>query len=233
MKKPCQYSVNLIEEGVLRSELHYGIFARDWWVSRSIENEDNNACSFSVPYRLHMRVTCILKQRQFLIAIVRNETNLLQPGFICTSGDIMSEVCLQPSTAVNTVYNKIFQTKTEHSGPAALGFNNEVIVKKLLREVEFQPLFLKIGQYLVVISNIGDSNGNGFISSLMITIKGKRNLLQHITNDKFILDFYQETNLILHYENESSNNVWKQIGIKQQENGSTLFGLNHTLGLWL
>ncbi|CAI2194000.1 5018_t:CDS:2, partial [Funneliformis geosporum] len=48
-----------------------------------------------------------------------------------------------------------------------------------------------------------------------------------------VLHFYQETNLILHYENESSNNVWKQIGIKQQENGSTLFGLNHTLGLWL
>ncbi|CAI2173093.1 2524_t:CDS:1, partial [Funneliformis geosporum] len=66
-----------------------------------------------------------------------------------------------------------------------------------------------------VVSNIGDSNGNGFISSLMITKKGKRNLvLQHVTNDKFILDFYQKTNLILHYEDESSNNVWKQIGIK-------------------
>ncbi len=37
--------------------------------------------------------------------------------------------------------------------------------------------------------------------------------------------------LILHYEDKSSDNVWKQIGIKQQENGSTLFGLNHTLVL--
>ncbi len=85
----------------------------------------------------------------------------------------MSEICLQPSTAVNTVYNKIFQTKTEHSGPVVLGFNNEIIVKKLLHEVEFQPLFLKIGQYLVVVSNISDSNRNSFISSLMITKKVK------------------------------------------------------------
>jgi len=208
MKKPRQYSVTLIEEGVICSELHYGIFARDWWVPRPVENEDNSACSFSIPYRLHMRVTCILKQQQFLISVVQNETNPLQPGFICTSGDIMSEVCLQPSTAVNTVYNNIFQTKTEHSGPAVLGFNNEIIVKKLLHEVEFQPLFLKIGQYLVMVSNIGDSNRNSFISSLMITKKGKRNLvLQQVTNDKFVLDFYQETKLILHYEDESSDNV--------------------------
>lgn len=232
MKKPRQYSVTLIEEGVMRPELHYGIFARDWWVPRPIENEDNNACSFSIPYRLYMRVTCILKQQQFLIAVVQNETNPLQPGFICTSGDIMSEICLQPSTAVNIVYNQIFQTKTEHSGPAVLGFNNEVIVKKLLHEVEFQPLFLKIGQYLVVVSNVGDSNGNGFVSSLMITKKGKRNLVsQQIIDNKFILDFYQGTKLILHYEDESSDNIWKQIGIKQQENGSTLFGSNHTLVL--
>ncbi len=30
MKKPHQYSVTLIEEGVMHSELHYGIFAKDW-----------------------------------------------------------------------------------------------------------------------------------------------------------------------------------------------------------
>ncbi|KAG9288892.1 hypothetical protein G9A89_019514 [Geosiphon pyriformis] len=134
---------------------NYGPYARNWWVPRWLEND--NTTSLSIPYRLYMRVSSVLNQRQFIITVVQNEENPLQPGFVCTSG-----------------------SETTYSGPAALGFNDNNIVEKILIGVIFRPIFLKIGKNIVVVSTIGTSGTDGFISSVL-TKKGQRTLaLQQI-----------------------------------------------------
>ncbi|CAG8642298.1 8004_t:CDS:2, partial [Cetraspora pellucida] len=127
-----------------------------------------------------------------------NYNNILQLGFICTSGNSSSGIQTSLSTAITIAYNMIFKTKTTFSGPA-----------------------------VIVVSHIGDDMFNGFISSL-ITKKGKNGnrylVQQQIVNNKFILDFYKGTDLEFHYEDKNALDVWKKTKLLAKYDRISLFG---------
>ena len=171
-----------------------------------------------------MHVSFVLNQRQFFIRVVKSEENPLQPGFICVSGSETSRVCLTPSQAVNSVYHVIFGKKTAYSGPAILGLNDENIVQKLLNGVRFRPIFIKIENFIVVVSEIGNKR---FTSSIL-TKKSQRTLaLQRMVNDIFTLDFYKGDQILCHYEDKSADSVWAQAGITMHLDSATLYGFNY------
>ncbi|RIB18009.1 hypothetical protein C2G38_2185821 [Gigaspora rosea] len=104
--------------------------------------------------------------------VVQSEDNILQPGFICTSGNSSSGIQTSLSTAITIAYNTIFKTKTTFSGPA-----------------------------IIVVSRIEDNTFNGFVSSL-ITRKGKnkdRNEFKFHYEDKSALEVWKKTKILAKY----------------------------------
>ncbi|KAG9287023.1 hypothetical protein G9A89_022987 [Geosiphon pyriformis] len=193
-------TILLLTEGIISPNLHYGPYARDWWVPRWLENDN------TIPYRLYMCVSSVLNQRQFIITVVQNEENLLQPGFVCTSGSETSKIFPTSSQAINNVYHNIFGKKTAYSGPAALDWK----------------------KYSSCIEN-WTSGTDGFISSVL-TKKGQRTLaLQQINGNTFILDFYKGKDILWHYKDQSANSVWNKVGITTHIDGTILFGYEHPL----
>jgi hypothetical protein len=37
MPQPHEYHTNILEKGILLPELHYGVFARNWWIQKAKE----------------------------------------------------------------------------------------------------------------------------------------------------------------------------------------------------
>ncbi|CAG8536982.1 5575_t:CDS:1 [Cetraspora pellucida] len=227
MSNAHHYHVTLLDVGSIVYELHYGLYAQNWW---TIHSQENNRTI--VPFRLYMRLMCLLNKQQFFVTVIQKEKNILHPGFICTSGNSSSGVQTSLSNAITIAYNTIFKTKTTFSGPAVIGLDQINITSQLLEDVYFIPIFLTLDKISIVISNIGDTDTyDGFISSL-ITAKGKNHdrylIQQQIVNNKFILDFYKGTNLEFHYEDESALTVWKKAKILTKYNGTDLFGYLHS-----
>src|SRR5690242_13641079 len=113
-----------------------------------------------------MYISIILNQYQFYIRVIQSNKNYLQPGFVCISGSKTSEICSISSQAINSIYYVIFRkkNKTAYSESAVLGFNDKRIVEKLLSGIVFVPIFLNIGNYIVVVSEIENQK---FISSIL------------------------------------------------------------------
>ncbi|RHZ58339.1 hypothetical protein Glove_374g51 [Diversispora epigaea] len=134
-----QQSTNLITEGILVSNLHYGVFVRNWWVQKSIKN--SNSQIFPIPYRLYMRVACKLNSELIILSV----TNPLQPGFICTCKEKSTEIM----AAINNLYQEIFGRKTEYSGPIIMGFyNNNILGRQsiILQQIKNNVCTLEIYQ---------------------------------------------------------------------------------------
>ncbi|RHZ60633.1 hypothetical protein Glove_351g19 [Diversispora epigaea] len=111
MSKRRRFDVELLELGFITAELHYGIFARDWWVKRIVNDSE-----FLIPFRQHMRVKCFLNSKNFEIAIYSFSKNPYKPGFQCFCNNYLSPIEDSPSKALNSLYHKIFNTNTEYSG---------------------------------------------------------------------------------------------------------------------
>ena len=233
MSKQHEYPTVLLTKGIISPELHYGAFARNWWFQKASKNKTNSTQQLSIPYRLHMRVSCELNGKNFVISIVQNTTSPFEPGFVCTCKEKSTEVSSSASTAITTLYQEIFGRKTEYSGPAIMGFYNDQIIEKLMQDVTFFPIYLKIQSFLVVVSNIGYSKnngyygaGNGFTSSLITKFQGKSSLfVQQIKNNTCILDIYHESKIVTKYKDETTTIVWKKCGIKKKFDGCKLFGI--------
>ncbi|KAG9291374.1 hypothetical protein G9A89_003478 [Geosiphon pyriformis] len=114
MAQSQQYTVNLLDKGLIISETHYGLFTRNWWIQKQFKNE-----VFTIPYRLYMCVGFKLNKQQFIMTIVK-QTSCQKPGFICTNSSESSNIENSPSTAINTLYQSIFGVKTEYSGLSIL-----------------------------------------------------------------------------------------------------------------
>ncbi|CAI2201630.1 3739_t:CDS:1, partial [Funneliformis geosporum] len=63
---------------------------------------------------------------------LQNNENKYKPGFQCTCENISSKIESYPSTAFNSCYKKVFGTKTEYSGIAVIGVENEKIISNYL-----------------------------------------------------------------------------------------------------
>ncbi|RHZ63519.1 hypothetical protein Glove_329g90 [Diversispora epigaea] len=234
--KKFMESVNLIAEGIISSNLHYGAYARNWWVQKTSKSEEKQKSQhLLVPYRLYMRVSCELNGEQFILSVVQSLLNPLQPGFVCFCKEKSTKVLTSASVAINILYQELFGRKTEYSGPIVMGLYNEQIVAKLVRDIIFYPIFIFVHSFLIVVSNIGYSENNefygavnGFSSSILTRFRGKQSLIsQKIKDNMCILEVYHEAEIIVQYKDKTPSGVWKKIDINRKFNGSDLFGITH------
>lgn len=238
MSKQKEYSVSLISPGELIDNLHYGPYSREWWLARPT-SDNTTFC----PIRLGMKTLTTIKKRDFIITVVQGNTqditdpnyNEFQPGYICQSEGLRSNVCESSSKAITSVYQKAFSNKTKHAGPLVMGFDIPHISEALLSDVHFRPFSFKIENLSVMVFSIGVSNnsdwnyaGEGYKSSFTHDFNHFRSLFfQEFDDDEAIVRIYREFQEICVFRDANPNLVWKKIGILTKFNGSTLFGLEH------
>ncbi|CAB4401922.1 unnamed protein product [Rhizophagus irregularis] len=212
MSKKCYFTSKLLGIGLISPTLHYGIFARDWWETVSLDSKDKDVV-FIVLFRLYMRVGCNLNGKDFIITVLQNNKNIYKPGFQCTCENISSKIEPYPSTAINSCYKEVFGTKTEYSGIAVIGFEDEKIIQQLRNEIEFFPIFLRIEKLSVVISGFGYSSKDGYYGA------GE--------DDQCITEIYHNANKIEQFTGLTPDDVWKKVGIYKKFSGSHIFGIIH------
>ncbi|RHZ69442.1 hypothetical protein Glove_283g56 [Diversispora epigaea] len=104
-------------------DLHYEPFSRDWWYSTTIENK-----ILLVPIHLGMTIATTLNEQKFILRVIQGHSkNLQQPGYYYQAGALSSSIEESCSTALTSLYQNIFQTKTKFSGPQELGFDDDNI----------------------------------------------------------------------------------------------------------
>ncbi|CAB5197814.1 unnamed protein product [Rhizophagus irregularis] len=80
MSRQHEYPTVLLAKGIISPELHYGIFARNWWFQKASKNKQMRfAQQLIISYRLHMHVSCELNGENFIISIVQNTTSPFEP----------------------------------------------------------------------------------------------------------------------------------------------------------
>ncbi|RGB21761.1 hypothetical protein C1646_777303 [Rhizophagus diaphanus] len=180
MPKQKEYSVSLISAGELINNLHYGPYSRKWWLARPTSN-NTTFC----PIRLDIEDS------------IYNE---FQPGYICQSEGLRSNVCENSSKAITSVYQKAFSNKTKHAGPLVMGFNIPHISEALLSDVHFRSFTFKIENLGVMVFSIGVSNnsdwnyaGEGYKSSFIHDFNHSQSLFfQVFDDDEAIVRIYKE-----------------------------------------
>jgi len=237
MGKKKQYMVTLLAKGNILEELHYGIYARYWWEPRQFDNqtsEINTQTSIkSIPYRVSMSINCCLNNRNFAITVL-NDKQTHKPVFRCLCDGKDSGTQQTASAAITNTYRQIFGNKTEYSGMVVMGFDNETIIHELLSDISFIPIFIRIDQILIVVSQIGISSyegcygaGPGFLSTLLTKYKGKQSLFVQSIEDKCNLDIYYEGTNQYHNEEITPNEIWRSINIYRKFDGVVLFGITN------
>ncbi|CAG8641953.1 9303_t:CDS:1, partial [Scutellospora calospora] len=142
-----------------------------------------------------------------------------------------------PSTAINTCYQTVFNTRTEYSGLAVMGFENEEIIRSLIIDIVFFPIFLHIEKLVVIITNIGNLDvsrfygvSTGFVSSFIKRYHGAQHLfILKIKENQCIIEIYLESVLVNKIVGETPDETWKKIEIYQKYTGTYLFGITDAL----
>ena len=49
MSSSHKYSVNLLAEGSILADLHYGLFSRNWWIQKTFQI-DSKSQNLTIPY---------------------------------------------------------------------------------------------------------------------------------------------------------------------------------------
>ncbi|PKC58359.1 hypothetical protein RhiirA1_471091 [Rhizophagus irregularis] len=229
MSKKRQYTITLLAKGIISEDLHYGIYARNWWELCKFDKTNANL----IPYRLFMSVNCYLNNKNFAITVLNNEQTQ-NPYFRCVCDDKDSGAQPSASVAINETYNQIFGNKTKYSGLAVMGFDNESIIYELIADVQFIPIFIHLDKILIVVSKIGISSceeyyGAGYLSTLITKYNGKQSLfIQSILEDECSLDVYYEGIKLYHNKDTTPNKIWETIGILRKYDGVTLFGITNS-----
>ncbi|CAG8475188.1 20168_t:CDS:2 [Racocetra fulgida] len=222
----------LIKTGTIVPELHYGSYLRDWWVF----SEENP--SYPIPIRLGLEVMIQLHKNPFIIRVVRSIHSPLQPGYICEGSGQSSGIVTSASTAITSVYQSIFGTKTRFSGLAYLGLDQNKTAQKLLENVTFCPFIIKLESISIFVGSLGKithSNkvGNHYTTSLFYKYKTKQSVfLQCINDNSYSITVYQDSQVVNEYRDTSPNAVWQQTGVLKSICGETLFAINHPTTLY-
>ncbi|RGB31442.1 hypothetical protein C1646_764090 [Rhizophagus diaphanus] len=64
---------------------------------------------------------------------------------------INSNICTNSSFAITSLYKRLFGTKTKFSGLLVMGFNQEIIIEQLLKDVQFQPFEFFMRRFQIVV----------------------------------------------------------------------------------
>ncbi|CAG8793323.1 21579_t:CDS:1, partial [Gigaspora rosea] len=116
MSKRKPQAVQLLSSGSIIQELHYGPFARNWWVLRTHENLNNGLPSL-YPIRIGMKTSTYINNIEFVIRVVQQIKNgktipgyiCQTPGYICSqTGQDSGHVENDSSTAITNLYRIIF-----------------------------------------------------------------------------------------------------------------------------
>ena len=230
MSKNRSIPVTLLEMGCLIEELHYGPYARYWW-QPSINNKNG-----FFPIRVGQKTKVYLKGHNFFITIVHgNKDNPSLPGYVCETSTICSLEETNPTVAISTIYQQMFNSKsTRYSGPLVIGWNDESIIEELSEIDSFSPISTSLGELKIFVSSIGSSTkkhmknaGPGYQSSLLYRYDQKLSLfVSKIEDNACIIEIYQNFVLINTFEGASPIEVWEKTGHIQKYNGNQLFGLD-------
>ncbi|CAB4395570.1 unnamed protein product [Rhizophagus irregularis] len=204
MSKKCHFTSKLLGIGLISPTLHYGIFARDWWETVSLDSKDKNIV-FIVPFRLYMHVGCNLNGKDFIITVLQNNKNIYKPGFQCTCENISSKIEPYPSTAINSCYKEVFGTKTEYSGIAVIGFEDEKIIQQLCFGYSSKDEYYRAGE--------------GFTSSFITRYQNTQHLfLLKLEDDQCIIEIYHNADKIEQFTGSTPDDVWKKITHETTQN---------------
>ncbi|CAG8719844.1 5721_t:CDS:2 [Cetraspora pellucida] len=149
-----KYKVTIILQGELIQNLHFGPYAKDWWISCPTHND----LTYTLLYPIHLGIKTIttVNQRDFIITVVQNN---FEPG---------------SSEAITSIYQQTFSTKTRLDSLLVIGYDDSEICKMLFSDNYFHPYTFKIGNLNVIIFEIGKSNnsdwnyaGKGYQSSFV------------------------------------------------------------------
>ncbi|GBC15681.2 hypothetical protein GLOIN_2v1767205 [Rhizophagus irregularis DAOM 181602=DAOM 197198] len=179
-----------------------------------------------------MSVNCCLNSKNFAITIL-NDEQTQNPCFRCVCDGKDSGIQASASAAINNMYIQIFGNKTtKYSGLIVMGFDNEAIVRELVADVSFIPIFICLDKIIIVVSKIGGSSregyygaGPGYFSTLITKYAGKQSLFVQSIEDECSLDIYNEGVKLYHNKNTTPNKIWETIDIHKKYDGVALFGI--------
>ncbi|GBC25905.2 hypothetical protein GLOIN_2v1767205 [Rhizophagus irregularis DAOM 181602=DAOM 197198] len=182
-----------------------------------------------------MSINCCLNDENFAITILDNKQTH-KPSFRCLCNGKDSGIQQSASATINNTYKQVFRkNKTDYSGMVVMGFDDEIIINKLLSDILFIPIFIRIDRILIVVSQIGISShkgcygaGPGFLSTLIIKYKGKQSLFVQSIEDNCNLDVYDGDINQYHNEGITPDEIWKSINILNKFDGAALFGITNS-----
>ncbi|RIB26213.1 hypothetical protein C2G38_2240892 [Gigaspora rosea] len=235
MTKRKKYTTTLIFRGHLAEDLHFGPFCHNWWISRPSE-KINNPCLL-YPIRIQSKLLVTLNGHDFIIEVGQLESEFgPHPSYICKCDGVQSEICKTPSTAITMVYQKIFQTKTNFSGPEVMGYDTPELVQEYLYELPFQVFNYSFNKLRIWILGVGKSNnenfnfaGPGFKSAFIHSYNRQRSIFfQEVEFSECRITIYTEGNRLKKtFVGCDPNSVWNQVGYLKQFRGYQLFGLDN------
>ncbi|GBC52457.2 hypothetical protein GLOIN_2v1839589 [Rhizophagus irregularis DAOM 181602=DAOM 197198] len=201
MSKKKQYIVTLLAKGIISEDLHYGIYARNWWEPCKF----NENCINPIPYRLFMSVNCCLNNsgtQQSATAAINN-----------TYSQIFSNKTKYSGLAVMGFDNEAIV----HELVADISF-----IPIFIRLDQILIVVSKIG----VSSHEGCYGaGPGYLSTLITKYADKRSLFVQSIKDECSLDIYNKGIKLYHNKDTTPNKIWETIGILKKYDGATLFGI--------
>ena len=235
MIKRRELAVTLVSCGIIEPRLHYGPFSRNWWFIPTIKS--SNDIEMMYPIRIGMRTQVEINGKKFTMRILEgNKFDLNQPGYTCQCDSDSSEIEDNPTNAITSLYRQIFKTQTKISGSMVMGFDKDSIFTELLQDIEFRPYSISIADKLtIMVFSLGASKkeswlgaGEGYMASFIHIFRKERCIfVQKFIKNKSIVEVWNNSTKISHYEGSSPVEVWQKIGILGKFQGTQLFGLEH------
>ncbi|GES93349.1 hypothetical protein GLOIN_2v1791345 [Rhizophagus clarus] len=233
------YNTTLLSIGKIILETHYGHFSREWWIAT--ERNINDQATLLVPIRLGMQTLTKLNGYDFIITVL--EPNMeISPGpkyqaicYFINNELINGDICTNSSFAITSLYKHLFGTKTKFSGPLVMGFDQEIIVEQLLKDVQFRPFEFFVEQLQIIVFGIGISEnqewnyaGDGYRSSFIDNVNKKQFLyVQNFTAKKCILTVYEGNKLRSIICRKTPADVWSHVDHKPKFDANKLFGIDN------
>ncbi|CAB4385812.1 unnamed protein product [Rhizophagus irregularis] len=234
MGKSKEYVTTLISEGQIVESLHFGPFCHNWWLVRPINK--NSTHTLLLPIRLGMKSHTVLNKRNFIITVVNDAERPNFPGFLCYSKENQSGVCSSPTEAINTCYEKVFDSNAKFPGPQVMGFDNSNIIQQLLNGIVFRPYMISLGKLNVIVLGMGKSKkpewnyaGEGYKSVLQSNYNGvKSAFVQEIEDNECVVQIHTDDTLVKTFSAIDPDEVWLCIGRLSNYSGKNLFGLENS-----
>ncbi|CAG8842456.1 17725_t:CDS:1, partial [Gigaspora margarita] len=98
-------------------ELHYDLFAREWWFTSNIEEPVDSVQNY-YPFKLGIKTRTIINEKYFTITvyIVKDNESFI-PGFSCKCEENSEKIYKNSTSANSSLYQQLFGTMTKFFGP--------------------------------------------------------------------------------------------------------------------